>query len=63
MPRIPDAVIVVDQLNEMTAIKEATTLDIPIISLLDTNCDPDLIDYPIPANDDSISSIKLILQS
>ena len=63
MPRIPDAVIVVDQLNEMTAIKEATTLNIPIISLLDTNCDPDLIDYPIPANDDSISSIKLILQS
>ena len=63
MPRIPDCVIVVDQLHEMTAIKEATSLNIPIISLLDTNCDPDLIDYPIPANDDSITSIKLILQS
>nr|YP_010938244.1 ribosomal protein S2 [Meringosphaera mediterranea]WLD05757.1 ribosomal protein S2 [Meringosphaera mediterranea] len=63
MPRIPDGVIIVDQLHELTAIKEATSLNIPIISLLDTNCDPDLIDYPIPANDDSITSIKLILQS
>ena len=44
MPRIPDAVIIVDQKREMTAIKECRKLNIPIISILDTNCDPDLVD-------------------
>ena len=47
----------------MTAIKECHKLNIPIISILDTNCDPDLIDIPIPGNDDAIRSIKLILSS
>ena len=63
MPRIPDAVIIVDQKREMTAIKECRKLNIPIISLLDTNCDPDLVDIPIPGNDDAVRSIKLILNS
>ena len=45
----------------MTAIQEATVLNIPIISILDTNCDPDLVDIPIPGNDDSTLSIQLIL--
>jgi small subunit ribosomal protein S2 len=51
----------VDQTLEMTAIQEATVLNIPIISILDTNCDPDLVDIPIPGNDDSTLSIQLIL--
>jgi small subunit ribosomal protein S2 len=63
MPRVPDVLIVVDQRRELTAIKEAANLNIPIISILDTNCDPDLVDIPIPGNDDSIGSIKLILKT
>lgn len=63
MPNKPDVLIVIDQKREMTAIKEARSLNIPIISILDTNCDPDLVDIPIPGNDDSIGSIKLILKS
>ena len=62
MPRIPDVLIVIDQRRELTAIKEARSLNIPIVSILDTNCDPDLVDVPIPGNDDSIGSIKLILK-
>jgi small subunit ribosomal protein S2 len=52
---------VVDQRREYNAIQECQKLGIPIISLLDTNCDPDAVDIPIPANDDAIRSIKLIL--
>jgi len=63
MPRIPDVLIVIDQRRELTAIKEAKSLNIPIVSILDTNCDPDLVDVPIPGNDDSIGSIKLILKA
>jgi small subunit ribosomal protein S2 len=63
MPNVPDVLIVIDQRRELTAIKEAISLKIPIISILDTNCDPDLIDIPIPGNDDSIGSIKLILKT
>ena len=62
MPRIQDVIIVVDQLRELTAVKEAMSLNIPVISILDTNCDPGLVDLPIPGNDDSISSIQLILR-
>jgi len=62
MPSIPDIVIIIDQKRELTAIKEAISLNIPIISILDTNCDPNLVDIPIPGNDDSIGSIKLILK-
>jgi len=62
MTKKPDVIIVVDQKREINAIKEALKLNIPIVSILDTNCDPDLIDIPIPGNDDARRSIKLILQ-
>lgn len=63
MENIPDIAIIVDQKREMTAIRECRKLNIPIISILDTNCDPDLIDYPIPGNDDAVRSLKLIISS
>ena len=61
MRRLPDAVIIVDAKLESTAIAEAGRLGIPIIAIVDSNTDPTLIDYPIPANDDSIRTIQLIL--
>jgi len=61
MRRVPDVVILVDQRREYNAVMECRKLDIPIVSLLDTNCDPDLADIHIPANDDAIRSIKLIV--
>lgn len=61
MRRPPDVVVVVDQRREYNAILECQKLNIPIVSLLDTNCDPDVVDMPIPANDDAIRSIKLII--
>ena len=63
MPNLPDIAIVIDQKREMTAIRECRKLGIPIVSILDTNCDPDLVDVPIPGNDDAVRSIKLILKS
>lgn len=61
MTRVPDVVIIIDQRREMTAVAECRKLGIPIVSILDTNCDPDLVDIPIPGNDDAVRSIKLIL--
>nr|YP_009407249.1 ribosomal protein S2 [Drosera regia]ASA46245.1 ribosomal protein S2 [Drosera regia] len=61
MKRLPDIVIILDQDEESTALRECITLGIPTISLIDTNCDPDLADLSIPANDDAIASIRLIL--
>ena len=61
MRRLPDGVVIVDQRREYNAVQECQKLDIPIVSLLDTNCDPSQVDIPIPANDDAIRSIKLIL--
>nr|YP_009318701.1 ribosomal protein S2 [Bertolonia acuminata]APA17837.1 ribosomal protein S2 [Bertolonia acuminata] len=61
MTRLPDIVIIVDQQDEYTALRECITLGIPTICLIDTNCDPDLADISIPANDDAIASIRLIL--
>nr|YP_010415933.1 ribosomal protein S2 [Campylotropis howellii]USC52892.1 ribosomal protein S2 [Campylotropis howellii] len=61
MTRLPDIVIIVDQQEEYTALRECRTLEIPTISLIDTNCDPDFADISIPANDDAIASIRLIL--
>jgi len=61
MRKIPDVVLIVDQKREYNAVQECQKLGIPIISLLDTNCDPDLVDIPIPANDDAIRSVKLIV--
>jgi small subunit ribosomal protein S2 len=63
MENLPDVAIIIDQKREMTAIKECKKLGIPIVSILDTNCDPDLVDIPIPGNDDAVRSIKLILKS
>jgi small subunit ribosomal protein S2 len=61
MRKVPDLVVIVDQRREYNAVQECQKLGIPIISLLDTNCDPDVVDIPIPANDDAIRSIKLIV--
>ena len=61
MTTLPDVVIIIDQRREITAIAECRKLGIPVVSILDTNCDPDLVDIPIPGNDDAVRSIKLIL--
>ncbi len=61
MRRLPDAIIVVDAQYEDTAIREARRLDIPVIAIVDSNTDPNKVDYPIPANDDSIRTIQLII--
>ena len=60
MERVPAAVFVIDILRETIAIREAQRLKIPIIALVDTNCDPDWVTYPIAGNDDAIRSVKLI---
>ena len=61
MRRLPDAVVIVDAFFESIAIKEANLLEIPVIAIVDSNTDPRKIDYPIPANDDSIRTIQLII--
>lgn len=61
MRKIPDVVVIVDQKREYNAVQECQKLGLTIVSLLDTNCDPDVVDIPIPANDDAIRSIKLII--
>ena len=60
MKRVPDAVFVIDTNREAIAIHEARRLDIPVVGTLDTNCDPDDVDYGIPANDDAIRSVRLL---
>lgn len=60
MKKIPSAIFIVDIKKEEIAVKEARKLNIPIFALVDTNCDPDLIDYPIPGNDDSTKSVTII---
>ena len=60
MHRIPSALYIVDTVREHIAVAEAQKLGIPVIALLDTNCDPDLVDYSIPGNDDAIKSIRLV---
>ncbi len=59
MKKLPDMMFVIDAVKEHIAVKEARRLGIPIVAPLDTNCDPDLIDFPIPGNDDAIRSIQL----
>jgi small subunit ribosomal protein S2 len=61
MRKVPDIVVIVDQRREYNAIQECQKLGIPIVAMLDTNCNPDNVDIPIPANDDAIRSIKLIV--
>jgi small subunit ribosomal protein S2 len=60
MTRLPDALFIVDPTKDEIAFSEAKRLGIPVVSIIDTNCNPDNIDYPIPANDDAIKTIKLI---
>ena len=59
MKKLPDMMFVIDPVKEHIAVKEARKLGIPVVAPLDTNCDPDLITYPIPGNDDAIRSIQL----
>lgn len=61
MRKPPDVIVIVDQRREYIALMECQKLGIPVVSLLDTNCDPNLVDIPVPANDDAIRSIKLII--
>lgn len=63
MSRLPGAIFVVDAKRETIAVKEAHRLGIPVIAITDTNADPDLIDYPIPGNDDAIRSVSLIARA
>lgn len=60
MRALPDALFVIDPRRENIAVMEARKLHVPVISIVDTNCDPEVIDYPIPGNDDAIRAIKLI---
>ena len=62
MRSLPGILFVVDPRKERIAVAEANSLEIPVVSILDTNCDPDLIDYPIPGNDDALRSIGLLTQ-
>jgi small subunit ribosomal protein S2 len=61
MKRLPELLIVIDTVREVTAVKEANILGIPVLALADTNSDPDSIDYIIPANDDAVRAIKLLV--
>ena len=61
MKKLPNAIVIVDGKTESIAIQEAKKLEIPIICIVDSNTDPSLCDYPIPANDDSIRTIQLIV--
>src|SRR5262245_62130065 len=59
MPGLPDAIFVIDSKNEEIAVAEARRLGIPVIAIVDTNCDPDFVDYVIPGNDDALRAIRL----
>ena len=61
MDKLPQAMIIVDPSKEEIAIREARKLNIPVFGIVDTNCDPDMVDYVIPANDDAIRAVKLII--
>ena len=61
MKKIPDAMVIVDPKKEMNAVREAHKLGIPVFGIVDTNCDPDDLDYPIPGNDDAVRAISLVL--
>ena len=59
MKRLPDALFIVDSNNETIAVKEARKLGIPVVAVVDTNCDPTVVDYVIPGNDDALRAIRL----
>jgi len=60
LSRLPDAVFVIDSNKEQIAVREARKLGIPVVAVVDTNCDPTGIDYPVPGNDDAIRAVRLI---
>src|SRR6267378_4956294 len=62
MAQLPDALVVIDTLREQNAVNEARRLGIPVVAIVDTNADPEIIDYPIAGNDDAIRAIRVILQ-
>ena len=59
MRKLPDAIFVIDPKQEEIAVKEARKLGVPVIAVIDSNCDPDMIDYKVPGNDDAIRAIRL----
>lgn len=63
MKRLPEVIVIVDAYHEITAVREAHLLEIPVIGIVDTNTNPNSVDYPIPANDDSIRTIQLIISA
>ncbi|MFA5191059.1 MAG: 30S ribosomal protein S2 [Verrucomicrobiia bacterium] len=63
MEKLPAALVVIDIKREENAVHEANRLGIPVVAIVDTNCDPDLVQYPIPSNDDAIRAVKLIIHS
>ena len=62
MNRLPECLVIIDPKKEKNAVREARKLGVTTVALIDTDCDPDLVDLPIPGNDDSIRSIELIVQ-
>jgi small subunit ribosomal protein S2 len=62
MAQLPDALVLIDVTREQNAVAEARRLNIPVVAIVDTNADPDMIDYPIPGNDDAIRAIRIVLQ-
>ena len=62
MKSLPDMIFVIDVVKEKIAVAEANRLKIPVVAPLDTNCDPDVVDFPIPGNDDAIRSVQLFCQ-
>ncbi len=62
MSQLPDAMIVIDTTREQNAVNEARRLGIPVVAIVDTNSDPEMVDYPIAGNDDAIRAIRVILQ-
>jgi small subunit ribosomal protein S2 len=63
MTELPKAVIIVDPSKEYNAIREARKLNIPVFGIVDTNCDPDMVDYVIPGNDDAVRAVKVVLNA
>src|SRR5207237_9221226 len=63
MSQLPDAMVVIDTIREQNAVNEARRLGIPVVAIVDTNADPEMVDYPIAGNDDAIRAIRVILQS
>ena len=62
MEKLPDAVVIIDTTREQNAVLEARRLGIPVVAIVDTNADPEMIDYPIAGNDDAIRAIRIVLQ-